>query len=82
MLHQQRQLQQARLMDRKQDAHKKIQLGSLLIKAGFGEMHPHEAYVIYGMLLDCQRTLQQQPDIKNRWKLLGKALLTSSSKFK
>ncbi len=62
-------------MDRKEDTRKKIQLGGLFIKAGFAHMHPHEAYVLYGMLLDCKQVLETRPELKNRWAKLGKELL-------
>lgn len=64
-------------MDRKAEARKKIQLGGLIVKAGLDYMHPGEAYVLYGMLLDCKRVLVVKPEVKKRWKLLGKELLIS-----
>jgi len=63
-------------VDRKEDARKKIQLGGLFIKAGLDHMHPRDAYILYGMLLDCKRALEVKPEVKNRWKELGKELLT------
>ena len=66
-------------MDRKEDARKKIQLGGLFIKAGLDHMHPQDAYILYGMLLDCKRALEVKPEVKNRWKELGKELLLSNS---
>lgn len=60
-----------KLFDRKADTRKKIQLGGLLIKAGFDYMHPNESYVLYGMLLDCNRALNLKPELKDRWKKLG-----------
>ncbi len=62
-------------MDRKEDARKKIQLGGLFVKAGLDHMHPRDAYVLYGMLLDCKRAMQTKPEVKNRWKEMGKELL-------
>jgi len=38
-------------------------------------MHPQDAYILYGMLLDCKRALEVKPEVKNRWKELGKGLL-------
>ena len=64
-----------RLMDRKEDARKKIQLGGLFIKAGLDQMHPQDAYILYGMLLDCKRAMQVKPEVKERWATLGKELL-------
>jgi len=66
-------------MDRKADARRKIQLGGLIVKAGLDYMHPHHAYILYGMLLDCQRTLEIKPEIRDRWAELGKELLVEKS---
>ena len=63
-------------MDRKEDTRKKIQLGGLIVKAGLDHMHPNDAYILYGMLLECKQNLQEKPEIKNRWAALGKELLT------
>ena len=62
-------------MDRKEDARKKIQLGGLLVKAELDHMHPAEAYVLYGMLLDYKRAMQEKPAVKERWAKLGRELL-------
>lgn len=67
-------------MDRKEDARKKIQLGGLLVKAGLNHMHPKDAYILYGMLLDCKRAMQVKPEVKQRWGNLGKELLTGEAK--
>lgn len=66
-------------MDRKADARRKIQRGGLIVKAGLDYMHPHHAYILYGMLLDCQRTLEIKPEIRDRWAELGKELLVGKS---
>lgn len=65
-------------MDRKEDTRKKIQLGGLLVKAGLDYMHPQDAYVLYGMLLDCKRALEVKPEVRERWASLGKELLLSN----
>jgi hypothetical protein len=62
-------------MDRKSETRKKIQLGGLMVKAGLEDMHPKEAYILYGMLLDCRKVLESRPDIKEKWAQLGKTLL-------
>lgn len=62
-------------MDRKEDARKKIQLGGLFVKAGLDHMHPQDAYILYGMLLDCKRAVQERPDLRRRWADLGRELL-------
>jgi hypothetical protein len=67
-------------MDRKEDTRKKIQLGGLFVKAGLDYMHPRDAYVLYGMLLDCKRAMQVKPEVKNRWKEMGKELLVGEIK--
>ena len=67
-------------MDRKEDARKKIQLGGLLVKAGLDHMHPKDAYILYGMLLDCKRALEVKPEVRERWGNLGKELLTGEAK--
>lgn len=63
-------------MDRKFDTRKKIQLGGLIVKAGLDYMHPKDAYILYGMLLDCKSALAKRPEILERWSKLGKALLS------
>lgn len=67
-------------MDRKADTRKKIQLGGLIVKVGLDELHPDDAYVLYGMLLDCKSALQERPEIKKRWASLGKELLITNVK--
>ena len=62
-------------MDRKAETRKKIQLGGIMVKAGLENMHPKEAYILYGMLLDCRKVLESRPDIKEKWAQLGKTLL-------
>jgi len=63
------------IFDRKTDARKKIMLGGLFVKAGLDHMHPRDAYILYGMLLDCKRVMQIKPEVKERWANLGKELL-------
>jgi hypothetical protein len=66
-------------VNRKEDARKKIQLGGLFVKAGLEYMHPNDAYILYGMLLDCKRVMQSKPEVRQRWASLGKELLTGES---
>jgi hypothetical protein len=73
-----KQIKQDKDFDRKSDARKKIQLGGLFIKAGLDHMHPENAYILYGMLLDCKRALELKPEVKKRWANLGKALLLNN----
>lgn len=67
------------IFERKSDARKKIMLGGLLVKAGFDHMHPHDASVLYGMLLDCKRALKEKPELMSRWRKMEKALLTGKN---
>jgi len=69
------QYKKAQLVDRKADARKKIQLGGLFCKADLDDMHPHDAPILYGMLLDCKAALQERPDLRKRWSHLGRELL-------
>ena len=62
-------------MDRKEETRKKIQLGGLFVKAGLDHMHPKDAYILYGMLLDCKRALEVKPEVRERWANLGRELL-------
>lgn len=78
MMYNKVQIRKVKLMDRKEDTRKKIQLGGLLVKAGLDYMHPQDAYVLYGMLLDCKRALEVKPEVKERWASLGKELLLSN----
>lgn len=67
-------------MDRKAETRKKIQLGGLIVKAELDYMHPEESYILYGMLLDCRNVLAAKPEVKNRWKELGRELLLKEIK--
>ena len=67
------------IFDRKTDARKKIMLGGLFVKAGLDHMHPRDAYILYGMLLDCKRVMGLKPEVKERWANLGKELLMSEN---
>jgi hypothetical protein len=71
------QLQKAVAFDRKSDARKKIMLGGLFVKAGLDYLHPDNAHILYGMLLDCKEQLIINPKIIDKWKSKGKALLIS-----
>lgn len=56
-------------LERKKDTRKKILLGGLMIKAGFGD---EEAVIIYGLLLEAFETLHQDNEsVRSRWKLKG-----------
>lgn len=75
-----KQIKQDKDFDRKIDARKKIQLGGLFIKAGLDHMHPENAYILYGMLLDCKRALEVKPEVMERWASLGKELLVGEKR--
>ena len=68
-------MQKQSLESRKEDTRKKIMMGGLIIKARLDYLHPDESYILYGMLLDCKRALQEDPKIKEHWRELGKDLL-------
>ncbi|MFP3013129.1 MAG: conjugal transfer protein TraD [Rickettsia sp.] len=69
------QLQKAIHFDRKSDARKKIMLGGLFVKAGLDYLHPDNAHILYGMLLDCKEQLILNPKIIDKWKSKGQSLL-------
>lgn len=71
------QLQKAITFDRKADARKKIMLGGLFVKAGLDYLHPDNAHILYGMLLDCKEQLITNPKIIDKWKNKGRELLLS-----
>ncbi len=64
---------------RKVDARKKIMLGVLFVKAGLDHFHPHDPATLYGMLLHSKQLIQQDPNMLNYFKELGKELIKSSS---
>ncbi|HJD60570.1 MAG TPA: conjugal transfer protein TraD [Rickettsia endosymbiont of Omalisus fontisbellaquei] len=67
-------------IERKTDARKKIMLGGLIVKAGLDYLHPENAFILYGMLLDCKEQLILNPKIIDKWKRKGKDLLLSKNK--
>lgn len=70
------QLKKLSLQGRKADARKKIMLGGLFIKAELDHFHPHDPATLYGMLLDARNQMQNNPKITDKWKNLGKDLMT------
>ncbi len=64
----------ANSLARKQDTRKKIMLGGLIIKAGLDYLHPHDAEVLYGMLLTNKMLLKAKPDSIEQWRKVGKDL--------
>lgn len=67
-------MKRERELERKADTRKKIMLGGLIIKAGLDYLHPHDASVIYGMLLDCRQALHNQPRLKAKWRSMGREI--------
>lgn len=67
-------------LERKADARKKIMLGGLIVKAGLDYLHPENAYILYGMLVDCKEQLTLNSKIIDKWKNKGKDLLLSKNK--
>lgn len=43
---------------RKQDAHNKIQMGGLIVKAGLDYLHPKESAILLGILVDAKQKLE------------------------
>ena len=61
---------------RKQDVHRKIKLGSLIIKAGLDNYSPS---ALLGLLNEASERLQQQPQVLEDWQHRGDDLLYPSS---
>lgn len=61
--------------ERKLDARKKIMLGGLFVKAGLDYFHPHDPATLYGMLLEAKARMQNDPNLKDTWKKMGRELL-------
>jgi hypothetical protein len=68
------------MLERKLDTRKKIELGGLLIKAGFGDGGREKTPMIFGMLLDCQRALKARPDLTEKWAIMGQELVGKLTK--
>lgn len=66
-------------LERKADAHKKIMLGGLIIKAGLGHFYQDNPSLLYGMLLYNKQLLSTHPQIIDKWQELGKQLFTPKS---
>jgi hypothetical protein len=64
-----------RLIERKQDTRKKIQLGGLIIKAGLMD---EPTAILLGLLLEANETLQSEEaeTARRRWKVLGDIAFT------
>lgn len=60
---------------RKVDAHKKIMLGGLFVKANLDHFHPHDPATLYGMLLHGKQLLESEPNMAQKFKELGKELM-------
>ena len=61
---------------RKQDVHRKIKLGGLVIKMGFDGFSPS---TIMGLLDEARARMQQQPQVVEDWQHRGDNLLYPSS---
>jgi len=55
-------------LDRRADAHTKIKLGGLVIKAGLADLPPE---TLLGALLDVRDALQANPSATANWKARG-----------
>lgn len=77
-------LKKQKMLDRKADARRKILMGGLVVKAELQNLYEEDASILYGMLLDCKKTLEVRPELKSRWQKLGEELLSnvnSDNKF-
>lgn len=68
-------------MDRKADAHRKIKLGGLIIKAAL-ESEPTN--VLLGLLLEAKEKLQQENSekIRRHWRIRGDLAFTENQGMK
>jgi len=55
-------------LDRRADAHAKIKLGGLVIKAGLADLAPE---TLLGALLDVREVLDKDPSVTANWKARG-----------
>lgn len=65
-------------MDRKADAHRKIKLGGLIIKA---ELEAESTNILLGILLEAKEKLQQEQGekVRQHWKIKGDLALTQET---
>ena len=68
-------------IERKADTRSKIMMGGLIKKAGLDYLHPDNAEVLYGMLLENKKLLEAHPNTINKWKELGKDLTNISKSY-
>ncbi|GAA5253103.1 hypothetical protein KNCP2_13930 [Candidatus Rickettsia kedanie] len=47
-------------------------LGGLFVKAGLDYLHPDNAHILYGMLLDCKEQFIINLKIIDKWKNKGR----------
>lgn len=69
------QQQKISYLDRKKDAHRKIMLGGLIVKAGLDYFHPLDPATLYGLLLHDKNLLNADPNFAEVCKNLGKELM-------
>jgi len=68
-------------IERRADTRRKIMMGGLIKKAGLDYLHPDNAEVLYGMLLENKQQLETNPATINKWKELGKDLANISKSY-
>jgi hypothetical protein len=69
------QQQKSSYFDRKKDAHKKIMLGGLIVKAGLDYFHPNDPATLYGMLLHGKELLDKDSSFAQKCKEAGKEIM-------
>ncbi len=68
-------------IERKADTRSKIMMGGLIKKAGLDYLHPDNAEVLYGMLLENKKQLDNNPTLLTKWQKLGKDLINVSKSY-
>lgn len=68
-----------KMLERKIDTRRKIQLGGLVKKAGLHEM---PTATLFGLLLEAAELLQSEngEEVKNRWRVKGDIVLTMAER--
>ena len=67
-------LAKQKYFDRKADARRKFSMGGLIIKAKLDHLHEDNKKALYGLLIDAQKQLQEDPKLIQKWEELGKEL--------
>jgi Conjugal transfer protein TraD len=68
-------------IERKSDTRAKIMMGGLIKKAGLDYLHPDNAEVLYGMLLENKTRIDSDPSTIIKWQEMGKDLTNVSKTY-